>query len=119
MAFVEVIKHRTNVKPYAIFEIILTRSHEELKNIQQVYKTKYKKDLDKEIKSKSYSKNFQILKFEYAIQYCVLIHTKVNYQFGIKWKNLSYGMLKYAILIFTPIRAKRIRITGSDNFSCI
>jgi len=51
-AFVEVIKNKTNVKSYAIIEIMVTRSYEELKLIKDAYKKKYKKDLDKEFKSR-------------------------------------------------------------------
>jgi len=54
-AFVEVIKNKTNVKSYAIIEIMVTRSYEELKLIKDAYKKKYKKDLEdleKEFKSR-------------------------------------------------------------------
>jgi hypothetical protein len=39
------------VKPYAIIEIMATRSSEELERIQEFYKKKYKKDLDRDFKS--------------------------------------------------------------------
>ena len=48
----EVIKNKTNLKSYAIIEIMVTRSYEELKLIKDAYKKKYKKDLDKEFQSR-------------------------------------------------------------------
>ena len=46
-------KNQTNVKLYAIIEIMVTRSHDEFKLIRDAYLKKYEKDLDKDFQSKS------------------------------------------------------------------
>ena len=59
-AIFECIKNRTNVKKYVIIEIMVSRTHEELKEIQETYKKLYKKELDTDFNSKKnliYSKS--------------------------------------------------------------
>jgi hypothetical protein len=50
-AIFECIKNRTNVKKYVIIEIMVSRTHDELKEIQETYKKLYKKELDTDFNS--------------------------------------------------------------------
>jgi len=51
-AIFECIKNRTNVKKYVIIEIMVSRNYDELKDIQEVYKKMYRKELDADFNSK-------------------------------------------------------------------
>jgi len=50
-AFLECLKHLTNVRTYVLIEIMISRSHDELQLIQKCYKKLYSIDLDKDITS--------------------------------------------------------------------
>ncbi len=65
LTLLKFVKNKTDVKLYAIIEIMVTRNHEELKLIQEAYRKRYQIDLDEDFQSINFfiTKN-EILKWD-------------------------------------------------------